>query len=195
MADKKTAIIEATISAIAQYGLNKTNAQLVTSEMGMAQSSIFYHIPTQQKLYESLVPHIAKINIHGVKELLKQSNVTTNFERLCQYIRGNLLWAMSHRNHVMVLIYALAEGKHSEHIYKEVTAILKMAEEKIYFYLVAGVAEQEFKVDGNLKSFAKFINQSVNGTVLTQFQFFDDWSVDTYMKELQVFLKGVIHIQ
>lgn len=194
MADKKTAIIRATIAAIAKYGLNKTNAQLVASEMGIAQSSVFYHFPTQKKLNESLVPFISKSNAMVVKGLLKEANAQNNFERLCHYIRGNLIWAMTHRDQVMVLVYALAEGKHSEQICSEVSSILKTAEDRLYFYLVAGVAEKEFTIDSNLRSLAKFINQSVNGSVLTQFQLYDDWSVDSYMDELTVFLKGVIHL-
>ncbi len=195
MADKKTIIIEATISAIAKYGLNKTNAQVIAKELKMAQSSIFYHFPQQQQLFDSLIEHIAKVNGTVVKDLLAKVNARNNFEKICQYIKGNLQWAISHRDHVTVLLYSLADGSYNEKFSKDITKILKTAEDKFYFYLVSGIAEGEFSVNGNLRSLAKLINQSVNGSVVTYFHLHNDWDLDTYMHESTLHLKEIIHLK
>lgn len=195
MTDKKTIIIEATISAIAKYGLNKTNAQVVAKELNMAQSSIFYHFPQQQQLFDSLIEHIAKVNNQVVKSLLKKVNASNNFDRICHYIKGNLQWAIAHRDHVTVLLYSLADGSFNEKVSKDITKILKTAEDKFYFYLVSGIAEGEFTVNGNLRSLAKLINQSVNGSVVTYFHLHDGWDLDTYMHEMIIHLKEIIHLK
>tara|TARA_B110000879_G_C10991537_1_gene439485 strand:- start:280 stop:876 length:597 start_codon:yes stop_codon:yes gene_type:complete len=194
MADKKTIIIEATISAIAKYGLNKTNAQVIAKELNIAQSSIFYHFPQQQQLFDSLIEHIAKVNNSEVKALLQTVNANNNFDRICHYIKGNLQWAVSHRDHVTVLLYSLAEGKYNDKIGKGITKILKTAEDKFYLYLVSGIAEGEFTVSGNLRSLAQLINQSVNGSVVTHFHLHNDWNIDIYMRELTLHLKEIIHL-
>lgn len=194
MPSKKTAIIEATIRCIANHGLNKTNAQLVAKELGIAQSSVFYHFPQQQQLFDSLLHHVAKVNADEVKSLLTKAQATNHFERLCHYIRGNLQWAVNHQDQVMVLIYSLSEGKHSPQVNTEIIKILKKAEDRLYFYLVAGIAEGEFSVEGDLRALAKFINQSVSGTVVTRFQLLDEWDIDTYMSELITILKRLINL-
>lgn len=195
MSDKKTLIIEATIASIAKYGLNKTNAQLVAKELNIAQSSIFYHFPQQQQLFDSLIEHIAKVSARQVKNLMQDFKAANNFERLCQYIKGNLLWAVNNREHVTVLLYSLAEGKYSPKISSGITNIIKKAEDQLYFYLVAGIAEGEFTINSDLRSLAKFINSSVNGTVVTGFNLNNDWHIDSYMDELTVILKDIIHLK
>ena len=195
MVDKKTIIIEATISTIAKYGLNKTNAQLIAKKLNIAQSSIFFHFPQQQQLFDSLIEHIAIVNNNEVKALLKTMKAVNNFDKICQYIRGNLQWALNHRDHVTVLLYSLAEGKYSKKIGDGITGILKTAEDAFYLYLVSGIAEGEFTVNGNLRSLAKLINQSVNGSVVTYFHLHNDWNIDTYMTELIIHLKEIIHLK
>jgi len=195
MSDKKTLIIEATIAAIAKYGLNKTNAQLVAKELNIAQSSIFYHFPQQQKLFDSLIEHIAKVSAAQVKDLMQDFKAANNFDRLCQYIKGNLLWAVNNREHVTVLLYSLAEGKYSPKISNGITNIIKKAEDQLYFYLVAGIAEGEFTINSDLRSLAKFISSSVNGTVVTEFNLQNDWHIDSYMNDLTIILKGIIHLK
>lgn len=192
MSKKKKVIIDATIDCIAKYGLNKTNAQLVAKELGIAQSSIFYHFPQQQILFDSLIKHIAEHNEQVVKSLLKPQKTSCYFERLCQYVKGNLEWAMAHKNHVTVLLYALTESKYSSAINADIVSILKKGEDQIYFYLVAGVAEGEFQVKGNLRSLAKLISQSVYGSVMTQFQIYDQWHIDSYMNDFSYFLSNLI---
>lgn len=195
MADKKTLIIEATISAIAKYGLNKTNAQVVAKELNMSQSSIFYHFPQQQQLFDSLLNHIVEMNGKVVKNLLKKVNANNNFERICQYIKGNLQWAITHRDHVTVLLYSLADGSYNEKLSQDITKILKTTEDKFYFYLVSGIAEGEFSVNGNLRSLAKLINHSVNGSIVNYFHLQNDLDLDTYMHEMIIHLKEIIHIK
>lgn len=194
MTDKKTIIIEATISAIAQHGLNKTNAQLIAKKLNIAQSSIFYHFPQQQQLFDSLIEHIETVNNNEVKALLKNMEANNNFDKICQYIKGNLLWAVNHRDHVTVLLYSLAEGKYSKKIGDGITSILKTAEDNFYLYLVSGIAEGEFTVNGNLRSLARLINQSVNGSVITYFHLHNNWNIETYMQELILHLKEIIHL-
>jgi len=195
MTDKKTAIIEATISAVAKYGLSKTNAQLVAEEMNIAQSSIFYYFPQQQQLFNSLNEYISKHNADQVKQLVEEVQASNSFERLCRFIKGNLLWAVNNRDHVTVLLYSLAESRQSPTISKEVSSILKSAEDKVYFYLVTGIAEGEFTVKSNIRSLARFINQSVNGTVITHFHLQEDWDIDAYMVDLTSYLKEIIHLR
>ena len=195
MTDKKTAIIEATISAVAKYGLSKTNAQLVAEEMNIAQSSIFYYFPQQQQLFNSLNEYITKHNSEQVKQLVEDVQASNSFERLCRFIKGNLLWAVNNRDHVTVLLYSLAESRQSPTISKEVSSILKSAEDKVYFYLVTGIAEGEFTVKSNIRSLARFINQSVNGTVITHFHLQEDWDIDSYMDDLTSYLKELIHLR
>ncbi len=195
MSNKKKAIIEATITAIAKYGLSKTNAQVVAEEMNIAQSSIFYHFPHQQQLFNSLNDYIATNNAEQVRKLVEEVEAKNSFERLCRFIKGNLLWAVNNRDYVTVLLYSLAEGRHNETKSKEVSSILKSAEDKVYFYLVTGVAEGEFTIKSNIRSLARFINQSVNGTVITHFHLQKDWNIDAYMEDLTTYLKEIIHLK
>lgn len=195
MGDRKRAIIEAAIKTIANYGLNKTNAQMIAKELGIAQSSIFYHFPQQQLLFDALLPYINQVNRNALINILKQSKATNYFDRLCEYIHGNLLWAINHKEHVTVLLYYLAEGRFSETINTEIRSIVKAANDQIYHYLVAGIAEQEFQIKGNVRNVAKFINQSVNGTVITHFQLFDEWDIESYMADLIQLLKSFILLE
>ena len=195
MTSKKTAIIEATISAVAKYGLSKTNAQLVAEEMNIAQSSIFYHFPQQQQLFDSLNDYVARHNAEHVKKLVEEVKVSNSFERLCRFIKGNVLWAVNNRDHVTVLLYALADSRQNETVSHNVSNILKKAEDQVYFYLVTGIAEGEFTVKSNIRSLARFINQSVNGTVITHFHLKDDWDIDSYMEDLTNYLLEIIHLK
>ena len=72
---------------------------------------------------------------------------------------------------------------------------MKSAEDKVYFYLVTGIAEGEFTVKSNIRSLARFINQSVNGTVITHFHLQEDWDIDSYMDDLTSYLKELIHLR
>ena len=89
----------------------------------------------------------------------------------------------------------MAYGDFNEKVSKDITKMLKRAEDKFYFYLVSGIAEGEFTVNGNLRSLAKLINQNVNGSVVTYFNLHDDWDLDTYMHEMIIHLKEIIHLK
>jgi hypothetical protein len=117
-----------------------------------------------------------------------------SFERLLRFIKGNLLWASSNRDQVTVLLYYLAEGYHNSDRAMQVRKLLKRAENQIYFYLVTGVSEEEFTIKGSIRSLAKFINQSVNGTVVTDFHLKEDWDIDSYLNDIASYLKEMINL-
>lgn len=164
--DKKTAILDAAILCISKYGIEKTNTHSVAKELGVVQSGVHYHFPKQEQLFDSLIHRIVAVNHALVSQMQEKAKAEKNLARLKIYIKGNLIWAAKHPEHVAVLLYSVMRTSHSPSMKKMVTAVLGVGEQTIYSLLAAGAVEREFSVEGEVREMAKFIHGSLIGAIV-----------------------------
>ncbi|MDA9951422.1 TetR/AcrR family transcriptional regulator [Oligoflexaceae bacterium] len=167
MKQKKQLILETAISSIEKYGVIATNAQLIAKELGIAQSTVFYHFPKQKQLFEELFSFIVRYNQSEVQKRLDKNRSSKNLIKLTSYLEGNLDWAFAHRDHVVVLLNSVVESTHNEVLKGQLDYIFNNGEEKIYNILTAGIIENEFTLSQKAKPLARSIHKFLIGTIIS----------------------------
>ena len=165
--DKKEAIARAAMICISKYGIEKTNSYAIAKEMGIAQSGVFYHFPSQTDLFDSLLTRISLKNHELVSQLQKKKKTASNLERLKIYITGNLAWAHRFPEQVGVLLNSFMKTSYSKAMTEKVLVTLGAGEESIYRYLACGVVEKEFRVRGEIRETAKLIHETLIGAIIS----------------------------
>lgn len=165
--NKQIAIYNAAIRCIGKYGVEKTNAQSIARELGIAPSGIFYYFPKQDQIFDSLVAYIAEINHTIVSELLQKRKPKTHWERLLIHVEGNLLWVKKYPDQMAVLLLSVVKTGRSRTMRERIGRLMSIGEERLYTHLTAGVAEREFAVEGEIRSMASFLHKALIGMTVS----------------------------
>lgn len=167
MSRTKKKILETTIKCISTHGIERTNARLVADKLGISQSAVFYHFPKQEMLFNSLIIQIVEVNNNLLASMIEKKHDFTNFEKLQIYVKANLKWAFEHKDHVAVLLFGVVETSHDKDKKNQIKQILREGEDKVYSFIVAGIAEKEFKIQGTPRDLAKFFHKAVIGMIVS----------------------------
>ncbi len=182
--NKKTEIFDAAIRCIGKLGIERTNAQAIADELGVAQSGIFYYFPKQETLFDSLTGYIAEVNHLVVTKLLEKRKPKTAYEGLSTHIEGNFLWAKRHPDQVAVLMLSIAKTAHSKFMQDLLKRLFAVGEDRIYAYLTVGVAERQFTVRGDIRDLASFIQKTLIGFIIAQYLSKRDGVGESYFFQL-----------
>lgn len=162
---KKELFLEGAIRTIQKVGTHQLNSYSVAKELGVSQSSFFYHFETQADFYRELVAHITRINEGIVKELTRGMKTVTAWQKLETYIAGNLLWTEKYPEQFDVLSYGMQHCGHDPKIVELINEAFEGGYKKVYNIVSGGFAEGEFKLALPIQSLVFCLHKAIVGAM------------------------------
>jgi len=188
---KKSIILEA-VRATSELGFKKTNARSIAERLGIQPSNVFYYFKTEPDLTKAMLAQIVLTNEDVVEKFTDKKQPTSCRQKLKCYILGNLEWAINHRESVNVLLYGICEGQSDPELLQLISKALLLGEDKVYNLIVAGIAEDEFRLTIDLKprEVAKALHQSIIGHIVRSST--ETPSMQIYLKRMNAVLDSFI---
>ncbi len=165
--NKREEILEVASRCICKFGLQKTNAQLIATEMKLSQTTIFYYFPKQQMLFDALFDHIIFTGRDLIAQAMKVHGKELSYrDKLWKYIEAQLLWAEKFPHHIGVLMFTILDSAHNSEMHEKVAVALKNGEETIFAILAGGMVEKKLPDISEPKLAALLIHKSLMGCLM-----------------------------
>jgi AcrR family transcriptional regulator len=133
--NKRTEVLEVACRCIANFGLQRTNAQLIAYEMGVSQTTIFYYFPRQQDLFDSLFDYVIAAGRSYSEARISKSSTFKG--RLTSYFHSQLDWAMACPQHIAVLFFAILDSRRSDFANRRSPVVLLVSIKFLIFNMMS----------------------------------------------------------
>lgn len=185
-------IVKVAIELFSRQGYDATSVQQIADQCQLSQTNVFYHFGSKRKLFE----HTVHVVIEHNRQIIGKLGATQDpWERMVNFIKGNVLWAHKYSNEfqiIMLLLYfSASENKFkmlaSEIFENAVSMLVPMIDQ------IRAGAQQ----DGPLTStdLARIIQQYVNGVQYQVVSRRDGHLIfENFQKNLTQFLKLVLQL-
>jgi AcrR family transcriptional regulator len=143
--DRKEAFLRASLECVKKVGIFKTNSYSISKQLGVTQPSFYYYFPSQEDFYRELVAYMVRINRDLVTSLNSIKHEKCAWDRLENYLTGNLKWAEKYPAQMDVLTFGFLSCAQDKAVNKLVFEALKKGEERVYEIIADGFTGGEFR--------------------------------------------------
>lgn len=157
-------ILDAAVRLLAKRGYEGTSFQMIADALGLTQSAVMHHFPSKRELIDAAVEAAVGRNREIVASLARVEDDAAR--RLLNFLRGNMLWTVRHREDAQVLALLYYFSCHDKDFAANLRRIVEAGRGIIVRHLLAGRREGAFRFELPVEELARMLQDGVIGAML-----------------------------